>query len=45
MPFSTEWGSVLGGTVMLFVSGLIGAFIAVYRVTRTDPLSALGENR
>ncbi|NMB21941.1 MAG: ABC transporter permease [Corynebacterium sp.] len=45
MPFSTEWGSVLGGAAMLFVSGLIGAFIAVYRVTRTDPLSALGENR
>lgn len=45
MPFSTEWQSVLGGAIMLFISGLIGAFIAVYRVTRTDPLTALGENR
>ncbi|GAB3592289.1 Macrolide export ATP-binding/permease protein MacB [Corynebacterium faecale] len=45
MPFATEWQSVLGGAAMLFISGLIGAFIAVYRVTKTDPLTALGENR
>ncbi len=45
MPFSTEWQSVLGGAAMLFISGLLGALIAVYRVTRTDPLTALGENR
>jgi putative ABC transport system permease protein len=45
MPFSTECQSILCGAAMLFISGLIGTFIAVYRVTRTDPLTALGENR
>lgn len=45
MPYATEAAPILGGAAMLFLSGLIGALIAVYRVTRTDPLTALGENR
>ena len=45
MPYATELGSVLSGSAILFVSGLIGALIAVVRVTRTNPLAALGENR
>ncbi|WP_295629146.1 ABC transporter permease [uncultured Corynebacterium sp.] len=45
MPYVTELGPVLGGAALLFVFGLIGAAVAVFRVTRTDPLTALGENR
>ena len=45
MPYAAELGSVLSGSAILFVSGLIGALIAVVRVTRTNPLAALGENR
>ena len=45
MPYATEAAPIIGGAVMLFFAGLIGALIAVYRVTRTDPLTALGENR
>lgn len=45
MPYATELGSVLSGSAILFVSGLIGTLIAVVRVTRTNPLAALGENR
>ncbi len=45
MPYSTEVGPILGGAALLFAAGLLGALIAVFRVTRTDPLTALGENR
>lgn len=45
MPYAAELGSVLSGSAILFVSGLIGALIAVVRVTRTNPLAALGDNR
>lgn len=45
MPFSTEVAPILGGALILFIAGLIGALVAVYRVTRTNPLQALGENR
>ena len=45
MPYVTEFASVLGGGAILFVSGFIGALVAVMRVTRTNPLAALGENR
>ena len=45
MPYVTEAGSVLAGAALLFIAGLVGALIAVFRVTRTDPLTALGENR
>ena len=45
MPYSTEAGPIFGGAAMLFIAGLLGALIAIYRVTRTNPLTALGENR
>lgn len=45
MPYATELAPVLTGAALLFVFGLIGATVAVFRVTRTDPLTALGENR
>ena len=45
MPYATELAPVLTGAALLFVFGLIGASVAVFRVTRTDPLTALGENR
>ena len=45
MPYAIEAGPVIGGAVILFVAGLIGALVAVIRVTRTNPLAALAENR
>lgn len=45
MPYLVELTPVLIGALTLFISGLIGAFVAVLRVTRTNPLNALGENR
>lgn len=45
MPYAIEVGPVTTGVVLLFIFGMIGATVAVFRVTRTDPLSALGENR
>ncbi len=45
MPYSTEAGPIVGGAAMLFFAGLLGGLIAIYRVTRTNPLTALGENR
>lgn len=45
MPFAIEAGPVATGTALLFVFGMIGAAVAVLQVARTDPLSALGENR
>ena len=45
MPYATELAPVATGAALLFVFGLIGATVAVFRVTRTDPLTALGENR
>ncbi len=45
MPFSLQTGPILQGAVMLIVLGLIGAGIAIVRITRINPLTALGENR
>lgn len=45
MPYSTELMPVVTGSLMLFVFGLIGATVATIRVTRANPLTALGENR
>lgn len=45
MPYTTELNRVALGAFLLFIFGLLGAAVAVFRVTRTDPLSALGENR
>lgn len=45
MPYDIEMNRVILGAFLLFIFGLLGATVAVFRVTRTDPLSALGENR
>lgn len=41
MPFELEWGPVLLASVL----GLVGAAVAVLRVLRVDPLTALGGHR
>jgi putative ABC transport system permease protein len=45
MPFALEAGPIIGATVLLLVLGVAGAGIAVLRITRVDPLNALGGNR
>ena len=45
MPFALESGPVVNGAVLLAVLGLVGAAVAIVRVTRVNPLTALGENR
>src|SRR5690606_26857317 len=45
MPFALEAGPIIGATVLLLVLGLVGAAIAVVRITRVDPLTALGGSR
>lgn len=45
MPFAIEYGPIIGATVLLLVLGLVGAGVAIVRITRVDPLSALGGNR
>ena len=45
MPFALEAGPIAVATSLLLTLGLIGAVIAVVRIVRVDPLTALGENR
>ncbi len=45
MPFALEAGPIVTATVLLIVLGLVGAAAAVVRITRVDPLTALGGNR
>ena len=45
MPFALETGPIAAATVLLLVLGVAGAGVAVLRITRIDPLAALGENR
>lgn len=45
MPFALDAGSIAAATVLLLALGLLGAGIAVLRITRIDPLTALGANR
>ncbi|MFD3810006.1 ABC transporter permease [Rhodococcus sp. NPDC058639] len=45
MPFSLQTGPILQGALLLIVLGLIGAGLAIVRITRINPLTALGENR
>ncbi|WP_340539112.1 ABC transporter permease [Nocardioides sp. GXZ039] len=45
MPFALEVGPIVGATILLLALGLAGAAIAVLRVTRIDPLAALGGSR
>jgi putative ABC transport system permease protein len=45
MPFALEAGPIAGATLLLLVLGVLGAGIAVLRITRVDPLAALGGSR
>ena len=45
MPFALEVGPIIGASVLLLVLGVVGAAVAVLRITRVDPLTALGGNR
>ncbi|WP_020106255.1 ABC transporter permease [Nocardia sp. 348MFTsu5.1] len=45
MPFALESGPIINGAILLVVLGLIGAAFAIVRITRVNPLTALGENR
>lgn len=45
MPFALEAGPIVGATALLVVLGIVGAAVAVLRITRVDPLTALGGNR
>ncbi len=45
MPFALEAGPIAVATASLLVLGVIGAAVAVARIVRVDPLTALGENR
>ncbi|WP_007024642.1 ABC transporter permease [Saccharomonospora iraqiensis] len=45
MPFALEAQPIIGATALLLVLGMVGATVAVLRITRVDPLTALGGNR
>ena len=45
MPFALEAGPIIGASVLLLALGVVGAAVAVVRITRVDPLTALGGNR
>lgn len=45
MPFALEFGPIIGATALLLILGLIGAGVAIFRITRVEPLTALGGSR
>lgn len=45
MPFALGVGPIVLASVLLVVLGLVGAAIAIVRITRVDPLTALGAAR
>ena len=45
IPFALEAGPIAAATLLLLVLGVAGAGVAVLRITRVDPLTALGGNR
>lgn len=45
MPFDLEWGPVAVASGLTILLGMLGAAIAVLRITRIDPLRALGGQR
>ncbi|SDU85309.1 putative ABC transport system permease protein [Gordonia westfalica] len=45
MPFALETGAIAAAGGLLILFGMIGAAVAVLRITRVDPLTALGGNR
>lgn len=45
MPFQLDVVSITAATAVLILLGMVGAGVAVLRITRVDPLTALGGNR
>ncbi|MFY1654819.1 ABC transporter permease [Solwaraspora sp. WMMB762] len=45
MPFVLEAGPIAVAIALLLTLGVVGAAVAVLRITRVDPLTALGGNR
>lgn len=45
MPFALSAEPILGASILLVALGLLGATVAVLRITRVDPLTALGAHR
>jgi putative ABC transport system permease protein len=45
MPFALEVGPIVGASLLLLVLGVVGAAVAVLRITLVDPLTALGGSR
>ncbi|WP_104107938.1 FtsX-like permease family protein [Nocardioides sp. 616] len=45
MPFALEAAPITLASVLLVLLGMLGAGIAVLRITKVDPLTALGGNR
>ena len=45
MPFDLETGPIAMASVLTIVLGIIGAGIAVLRISRVDPITALGGQR
>jgi putative ABC transport system permease protein len=45
MPFALEAGPIAAAAALLIALGMLGAASAVFRITRVDPLTALGGNR
>lgn len=45
MPFALKARPIVAATALLLVLGVFGAGVAVLRITRVDPLTALGGNR
>lgn len=45
MPFELEAGPIAVASVLTIVLGLLGAAVSVLRITRIDPLAALGGRR
>ena len=45
IPFALEAGPIAAATLLLLVLGVAGTGVAVLRITRVDPLTALGGNR
>src|SRR5699024_8851492 len=45
MPFDLEFGPIIVAAALTIALGLVGAAVSILRITRVDPLSALGGNR
>ena len=45
MPFALEAGPIAVAATLTIVLGLVGAAVSILRITRVDPLTALGGNR